>query len=96
MAQKILTTANIRTAINGLRLPELTATVSNMSDKALLKAEFETDLGLDSLDVTELTMNLEKDLDISFPDSSFHRFKRDGNTVQAMLKEYNRVLATTK
>ena len=92
MAKKILEVQDIRRAAAELNDSDLDAVISQMSDEEFLDSKFECDLELDSLEVTELTMNLEKDFDISIPDSSFHFFKRNGNTVRAMLEEYNRVL----
>lgn len=92
MAKKFLEVKDIRRAAAELNDSDLDAVISQMSDEEFLDSEFERDLELDSLEVTELTMNLEKDFDISIPDLSFHLFKRNGNTVRAMLEEYNRVL----
>ena len=63
-----------------------------MSDEELLKANLSDDLGLDSLDVISVSMTLERKCNIVLPDASFTTIKKNGNTVQNLLNEFNRFL----
>lgn len=66
--------------------------LKKVSDAELLKADFEKDLSLDSLDVVLVAMALERIAGISFPDSSYGTLRKNGNTVQALLDECNRLM----
>ena len=94
MDKKQLTLDDIRRAIKDFDLPytELWDHADKMSDEAFAKCNFAEDFGMDSMDIVEITMILEKRCAISISDSSTD-YVIGHNTVQAMLDKYNADLA---
>lgn len=92
MKKKQLTLEDLRKAIYDLNYPELSRDVERMSDEAFLECQLEEDLGLDSMDVVELTVNLENNCDICLPCNIEHDIERNGNTVQICLNTCNNLL----
>lgn len=92
MSKRQLTLDDIRKAISETSMYEIGDDVAKMSDEAFEQCHLEDDLGMDSLDLMELTMQLEKDFEFSIPDDAEERvFKR--GTVADILEEYNKFVA---
>ena len=92
MSKKQLTLVDIRRAIDDLRDSELSEDVRKMSDEAFLKCELEEDLGLDSMDIVDFTLNLENNCNICLPHHIVEDIKRDGQTVEKCLNVCNALL----
>lgn len=89
MSKKQLTLGDIRRAIYDLHCSELSEDVRKMSDEALLKCELEEDLGLDSMDIVDFTLNLENNCNICLPPHIVDDIRRDGRTVEKCLDVCN-------
>lgn len=89
MEQKTLTSADIRQAINDLKDSKLSNDIARMSDESFIDCNFGEDLGLDSMDVVELTMNIEHNCNVNIPASATDSVILGQNTVKAMLETYN-------
>ena len=87
--KKELTLADIRKALKETQYPSVWEKTDVMSDEKLRKSRFYTDFSMDSLDVIELTMCLERDLGASLPDNALSTFSHKGGTVQAMIEAFN-------
>lgn len=68
--------------------------VDNMSDDELRKACFYKDFGMDSLDVIELSMSLERELSVSVPDEAVPEYITKGGTIQAMMDVFKTQIST--
>ncbi len=90
--KKKITLSDLRQAFIELNDSEVIEDTEKMSDEALLDCNFREDLQMDSLDVLELMLIVEKNCSISVPDDSYERFERNGGTVRAALEEINSVI----
>ena len=66
-ADKEMTLSKLRSAFDVLSDDSLAEQVSKMPNQSLLESDIYKDLGVDSLDVVELIMHLEKQNDIEIP-----------------------------
>lgn len=66
-ASKEMTLSKLRSAFDVLSDDSLAERVSKMPNQSLLESDIYKDLGVDSLDVVELIMHLEKQNDIEIP-----------------------------
>lgn len=89
MSKKQLTLVDIRRAIGDLCDSELSEDVRKMSDEELLKCELEEDLGLDSMDIVDFTLNLENNCNICLPYDIVEDIRCDGQTVEKCLNVCN-------
>ena len=89
MKKTKLTVQDVRTAIENMHDEELSSMVAEMSDEELLAANFKDDFGMDSLDVIEMTLEMERDHAINIPDSAYEKMKHRGETFEALLNAYN-------
>lgn len=87
--KQVLSLENIRNAIKETQYPSVWQKVEKMTDERFQKASFSCDFQMDSLDVIEMTMFLERDLNVSIPDEAITIYSRKGGTVQAMIDAFN-------
>ena len=92
MSKRQLTLDDIRKAISETSIYEIGEDVNKMSDEAFAQCYLEDDLGMDSLDLMELTMQLERNFDFSIPDDAEERVFKLG-TIADLVKEYNKFMA---
>lgn len=92
MEKKVITLDELRVAISDVLNDEIGEDVKKMSDDSLLESNMLEDLIMDSLDIIESVMILEKNHGISIPDNSYENFRKNGCTVRALLNEINRVI----
>lgn len=92
MNTKQLTLDDIRKAIAETSMYEIGEDVARMTDEAFAQCYLEDDLGIDSLDLMELTMQLERNHNLSIPDDAEERVFKHG-TVADILAEYNKYVA---
>lgn len=89
MEKRKLTLDDIREAVYSLNNAQLGEDVRRMNDEALLKCRLAEDLGMDSMDVLELILNLENRCNICFPIGIEVEIKHGGDTVQECLNACN-------
>lgn len=89
MKKKELTVQDLRKAISNMNDEELSSMVEELSDEDFLEAEFMEDLSMDSLDVIEMTMEIEREHAIQIPDNAYERMRIRGGTVKVLLDTYN-------
>jgi len=89
---KEITISDVRAAIDAMNDEELSKEIAGLSDEALLDMSFRDDFDMDSLEVIEVAMELERKKQISIPDESVVNFNENGGTVKAMIEEINRVI----
>ncbi len=92
MKKKVITLNELRSAISDVLNDEIGEDVKKMSDDALLDSDMLEDLVMDSLDIIESVMLVEKNHGISIPDNAYENFRNRGCTVRALLDEINRVV----
>lgn len=90
--KKQLTLDDIRQAISKTSFSENEENVTKMPDEAFERCTLKEDLGLDSLDLLELTMQLERDHNLEIPYDVEKRVL-DYGTVADILEEYNKSMA---
>ena len=89
MEKKILTLKDVRDAVRCINDEELSEYLNSISDDELLASNFKEDLGMDSLDVIELMLEIERMYAISIPDAAYETIVAKGGTVQALLETCN-------
>lgn len=89
MEKKIITLKEVREALRCLNDEELSEYIDSISDEELLASSFHEDLGMDSLDVIETTLEIERMCAVSVPDEAYYSFQKKGGTVQALIEIYN-------
>ncbi len=87
--KKEITISDVRVVLDELLDLEGRNEVAQMTDEELLNCNFREDLLMDSLEIIESVMIMEKDFDIRVPDSAYDHFKDNGGTVRALLDEIN-------
>ena len=90
--KKVITLEDVRAALTDTLDAEGKRELDKMSDEALLDSNLNEDLLMDSLEIIESVMVLEKECGISVPDESYDNFRKNGSTVRAMIDEINRVI----
>lgn len=86
---KKLAVEDVRLALKETQYPSVWEKAEKMPDDDLKKACFRTDFSMDSLDVIELSMSLERELSVSIPDSAIATYISKGGTVQALIDVFN-------
>ena len=89
MKKNKLTVQDVRTAIANMHDEELSSMIDEMSDEELLAANFKDDFGMDSLDVIEMTLEMERDNALHIPDSAYEKMDSKGGTIKDLLDAYN-------
>lgn len=87
-----LTIQDVRDAINDMNDAELSEFVSELPDDKLAEANLMTDLQMDSLDIIEMTLEIEQARSVSIPDEAYEKIRNSGGSVQDMLDIYNEVI----
>ena len=84
-----LTVQDVRNAVNYMHDAELSEIVSEYSDDKLAEANLMSDLQMDSLDIIEMTLEIEQARSVCIPDEAYEKIRYSGGSVQAMLDIYN-------
>ena len=92
MKKKVLTLQDVRDAIHCVNDEELSEYINSISDEELLASSFHEDLGMDSLDVIELMLEIERMCTVSIPDAAYETIVAKGGTVQALLETCNEIV----
>ena len=87
--KKEITISDFRVVLDELLDLEGRNEVAQMTDEELLNCNFREDLLMDSLEIIESVMIMEKDFGIRVPDDAYDHFKDNGGTVRALLNEIN-------
>lgn len=82
MEKTLITLANVRQALVDSISDIAQQETPTLSDKQLLETDLVNDFKMDSLELVELTMRIERDLKITISDKMFSAFK---NTTVAHL-----------
>ena len=94
MKKKKITVADLRKCLSytDCRFGNL---AEEMSNEELLKAKPHYDFGMDSMDITELTMEIEKECAVSFPDDVVDRYidHHWRDDFASLLRVYNEEIA---
>jgi len=89
MEKKRLTLAAIKQALEETQYPSVWKKAQSMPDEEFCKMNFRDDFDMDSLDIIELTLCLDRNNGVCIPEKAVSEFSRRGGTVQAMLDAYN-------
>jgi len=87
-----LTIQDVRRAIYDMHDNELSEIVAEISDDDLLDTSLTEDLMMDSLDVIEMTLEIERLHGISIPDDAYDKVKYKDSKIRTLLDIYNEAI----